>query len=99
MLKSSIPSCWQALRLDLFRHACCRRRPIHNAYQTHSKLINTIDAGVRIQESMSIHITDLIVGAKESKNAPLSFTEQATHEECQGIYTILSAYAPSTPQD
>ena len=62
-------------------------------------LFNTIDAGVRVQESISNHITDLIVGAEESKNAPLSFTEQATHEECQGIYTILSAYAPSTPQD
>ena len=44
---------------------------------------------------MSNHITDLIVGAKESKNAPLSFTEQATHEECQGIYTIQSAHAPA----
>ena len=36
VLKISILSCWQALRLDLSRHACCRRRPIHNAHQTHS---------------------------------------------------------------
>ena len=42
---------------------------------------------------MSNHITDLIVGAKESKNAPLSFTEQATHEECQGIYSQLMLQA------
>ena len=79
--------------------ACCRRRPIHNAHQTHSQLINTIDAGVRVQESMRNHITDLIVGANECKNAPFSFTEQATHEECQVICTIHSAHAPSTPQD
>ena len=36
VLKSSILGCWQALRLGLSRHACCRRRPIHNAHQTHS---------------------------------------------------------------
>ena len=41
---------------------------------------------------MSNHITDLIVGAKESKNTPLSFTKLATHKECQGIYTIQLAY-------
>ena len=67
--------------------ACFRHHLIHNAHQTHSQFINTIDAGARVQESMSNHITNLIVGAKKSKAAPLSFTEHATHEECQGIYT------------
>ena len=76
--------------------ACCRRRPIHNAHQTHSQLINTIDAGVRVQESMSNHITDLIVGAKDSKNTPFPLPNRLLTKSARG-YTVSSC--SSTPQD
>ena len=60
--------------------ACCRCRPKHNAHQTHShsSLQSMLSFGSKKAWALSNHTTDLIVGAKESKNAPLSFTEQAT---------------------
>ena len=80
--------------------ACCMRRPIHNVHQTHShsSIQSMLVFGSKKACALCNHISDLIVGAKESNNAPISFTEQATHEECQG-YTLQSAYTPSPPQD
>ena len=71
--------------------ACCMRRPIHNAHQTHShsSVQSMLVFGSKKACALCNHISDLIVGAKESNNAPLSFPEQATHEECQG-YTLYS---------
>ena len=81
VLKSSILSCWQALRLDLSRHALLVVGVVR--YTMRNKRTPTHQYGIRVQESMSNHITDLqTAGAKESKNAPLSFTEQATDKEC-----------------
>ena len=96
VLKSSILSCWQALGLELSRHCCCRCCPINNAHQTHSQLINRIDAGVRVQESMSNHITDLIVGAKDSKNTPFPLPNRLLTKSARG-YTVSTC--SSTPQD